>query len=545
MVPPNAMRVLGFLLAFLLTLAVATLWPGAFFIGKHEGDALHLLEIIFRMEAAERPHLDFMTPIGVMAFAPIVAFLEAGLPAGQAIFAAQITVGCVLLPAVWWVGVSRLSGPWPYIFGAIVLTLAVALVHGQSQRSASISMHYNRWAWAVAFVAIAVSVLPAKFRQSVLWDGGVVGLALCALALTKMTYFVAFGPVVLLGAAMLGSWRVLAVACVFGVCVATGVTGVYGVAFWGAYAGDLLSVARSDLRSYPSEPFVAVIAAPAFIGASLIAVASVIVLRQGQRAIAGLLLLLLLPGFFYVTFQNFGNDPQWLMLLAVLLVAQQPAQGVRNARGWSMAQATLLLAVAALAMSSASFFNMLYSPFRHAATDVSVFTRMLPREARHTDLMVMTTRAWNIDATQPMTGRGAGIGPALWPVPAKEDRPAPGSFNAEVLTGCDLKGGMVGWLQLVADDLRAAGYAGASVYVADLFSGIWLFGDFARLPGGAPWYYGGLSGFEGARYVVVPVCAVSQAVRKKITAQIDATGIVMTQVRRTPFYTLFEKPQAP
>jgi hypothetical protein len=83
------------------------------------------------------------------------------------------------------------------------------------------------------------------------------------------------------------------------------------------------------------------------------------------------------------------------------------------------------------------------------------------------------------------------------------------------------------------------------VYVADLFSGIWLFGDFARLPGGAPWYYGGLSGFEGARFVVVPVCAVSQAVRKKITAQIDATGIVMTQVRRTPFYTLFEKPQAP
>ncbi|MFT6223845.1 MAG: hypothetical protein ACJA1F_001691 [Paracoccaceae bacterium] len=535
------MGVLGFLSVFLLTLSIATLWPGAFFIGKHEGDALHLLEIIFRMEAAERPHLDFMTPIGVMAFAPIVAFLEAGLPAGQAIFAAQITVGCVLLPAVWWVGVSRLSGPWPYIFGAIVLTLAVALVHGQSQRSASISMHYNRWAWAVAFVAIAVSVLPAKFRQSVLWDGGVVGLALCALALTKMTYFVAFGPVVLLGAGMLGSWRVVAVVCVFGICVATGVTGVYGVAFWGAYAGDLLSVARSDLRSYPGEPFVAVIAAPAFIGASLIAVASVIVLRQGQRAVEGLLLLLLLPGFFYVTFQNFGNDPQWLMLLGVLLAAQRPAQGVYNARGWSMAQATLLLAVAALAMSSASFFNMLYSPFRHAATDVSVFTRMLPRDARHTDLMVMTTRAWNIDVTQPMTG----IGAALWPVPAKADRPAPGFFNGEVLTGCDLKGGMVGWLQLVADDLRAAGYAGAPVYVADLFSGIWLFGPFARLPGGAPWYYGGLSGFAGARYVVVPVCAVSQAVRKKITAQIDATGVAMTQVRRTPFYTLFEKPQAP
>ena len=67
-----------FVLCVVLIVAIATLGgvavlKGGFYVAKHEGDTLHLLQIVFRMAEGEWPHLDFMTPIGVLAFWPIVA----------------------------------------------------------------------------------------------------------------------------------------------------------------------------------------------------------------------------------------------------------------------------------------------------------------------------------------------------------------------------------------------------------------------------------------------------------------------------------------
>ena len=83
----------------------------------------------------------------------------------------------------------------------------------------------------------------------------------------------------------------------------------------------MLTVAGSEVRAAPGEPLSAIMGAPAYLGGSLTAIAGVIFLRQGKVKTGGLILLLLIPGFFYVTYQNFGNDPQWLLLLAVLLLA--------------------------------------------------------------------------------------------------------------------------------------------------------------------------------------------------------------------------------
>ena len=59
------------MLAVLAVEAGISMWRGQLLVGKHEGDMLHLLEIVFRMADGEWPHLDFMTPIGFMAFAGI------------------------------------------------------------------------------------------------------------------------------------------------------------------------------------------------------------------------------------------------------------------------------------------------------------------------------------------------------------------------------------------------------------------------------------------------------------------------------------------
>ena len=59
----------------------------------YEGDALHLVDIVLRMALdAELPHRDFMTPLGVLGFAPIAGFVALGLGFGHAFLAAQALV---------------------------------------------------------------------------------------------------------------------------------------------------------------------------------------------------------------------------------------------------------------------------------------------------------------------------------------------------------------------------------------------------------------------------------------------------------------------
>jgi len=71
----NPVYFLAFLVAIVAALGGLALAKGGFYIGKHEGDTLHMVEIIFRIVAGEIPHLDFVTPIGGLAFAPAALFV--------------------------------------------------------------------------------------------------------------------------------------------------------------------------------------------------------------------------------------------------------------------------------------------------------------------------------------------------------------------------------------------------------------------------------------------------------------------------------------
>ena len=189
---PNPAILFGFFVAFIVAICGATLAKDGLYLGKHEGDMLHLADIVLRMAQGQVPHQDFMTPIGILAFWPIVEFVQWGFGIGTSIKLAQIAVSILILPALFWASYSRLSGLPAYLFGIFVIVLMTSLVHGEGESSLSISMHYNRWAWAVSFVVLILAMLPNRGDERPLLDGLFIGTGMFVLMMIKVTYFGAF-----------------------------------------------------------------------------------------------------------------------------------------------------------------------------------------------------------------------------------------------------------------------------------------------------------------------------------------------------------------
>lgn len=530
---PNPLALLAVLAAYVVAVSALSLLKGGLYIARHEGDMLHLLEILFRLERGELPHLDFMTPIGAVAFLPIHVFMVTGMGVDQAIHWAQTSVAAVLLPFVWWTAWTRFPGVWAYAFGLVCLVLPLALVHGETVDAVSISMHYNRWAWALAFVAIALAVLPARGRDSPLIDGALIGLCGAALVMIKVTYAVALGPAILVALLLRHERRTLVAALVAGAVVALAVTAWGGLGYWAAYIGDLREVAGSDVRPNPSLDLAATLVAPAYLAGTFAALAAVILLRRAGAEEGGLLVFLLLPGFAYVTYQNFGNDPQWLALLGFLVVILRDEAAPGAAR---MKAAVGYVAAVVFALVLPSFINLAYSPVRHALVDPEDYAPMLPSSERHEGFRTADIRAYRVDGRIPLDGEGSGL--EAYRALAERDEPA--TVAGEALPKCEVMLGLPAWLDAIAQDLADAGYAGnARIFAADVFSSHWLFNGGVPLVEGAPWYYGGLPGFDSADYLLVPLCPGLPPVQKSILELIDERGVTLREVRRTPLYILF------
>ncbi len=529
------------LVAAIMALAViafggAPLLKGAFYLGKHEGDAMHLADLVLRMADGQWPHLDFMTPIGILAIAPIAIFVKAGFGLGHAIFYAQILVAlCLFLPALH-VAKSRLTGIWPYAYGAFVMLLCLALVHGEAQNAISISMHYNRWSWAIAYVIIPIAVIEPLGPRRPWLDGALLGLGLAALVLLKVTYFVALAPGILVALLARRNGRAILAAVIAGLIVAAAMTALAGFQFWLAYLKDLLTVAASGERQAPGASFTGVIAEPLYMGGSLVLVAAVMLLRQAGRMVEGLALLVLMPGFFYIAYQNFGNDPQWLYLLALLAFILRPAAPVANRLGWDMRVALSYVGALALAFGAPSALNLAFSPFRHLATDTEDTVPLLPALAVHDDIRTLAPRLYTANIKLPYDRPGEPY--AAYRERAK--RPEPAVLNGEKLPECQLEGGMTAWFELVTDDLEKAGYGGSRLIATDLFSAYWMFGDFLSVRGAAPWYYGGVPGVANADYIVVPLCPMQPELRQQMLKALDEEGWALHEVRRTDLYILIQ-----
>ncbi|MCB2116681.1 MAG: hypothetical protein KDE00_10390 [Rhodobacteraceae bacterium] len=537
---PRPLALAGLLALVVIVLGGLPLLKGAFYVGKHEGDTMHLAELVLRMANGQWPHLDFMTPIGVLAIAPIAIFVREGFGLGHAIFYAQILVALTLFLPVMRVALSRLTGPWPYLYGAFVMLLCLALVHGEAESSVSISMHYNRWAWAVSYIVLPLAILAPLGTPRPWLDGLIVGVGMGLLVLTKVTYFAAFAPAVTVALLARRERTMLLAALIGGLGVAALTTAIAGPDFWAAYLKDLMTVAGGDARSAPGESFVDVIVAPLYMGGSLAIIAAVIFLRQAGRQVEGLALLVLMPGCFYVAYQNFGNDPQWLYLVAMLSFLLRPDYGHRNGMGWDLREALTVTGIAALCFGAPSAINLAFSPWRHLASPSEDTVPMLPRLAAHDDVLSPAQRLYTVNYKRPYDRPEDPFAP--WRKYAKrEDVPV---LNGEELGECQIEGGITTWFEIVTDDLTNAGYAGSAILGTDLYSAYWMFGDFKPVKGAAPWYYGGLPGVENADYIVVPTCPMAFTLRSSMLKSLKEQGWSLREKHRHPLYILLE-PVAP
>ena len=411
-------------------------------------------------------------------------------------------MSAVVAPGAWWAATRRLDGWLAVGFAVAPLILAGAVVYGATGTGISLSMHYNRWAWAVVFAPLLIAALPAR-RPGEVWDGVIVGLSMAVLALLKITFFVGFAPAVLVGLILRRAWLTLIISVVAGLAVCVAVTMAYGVSFWMAYLNDLREISSSGVRSAPVEAQVShVVIWPKYLGATLVGIGTLWWVRKQGSGMNSLLvtMALILPGGIYAAYQNYGHDPIWLIWWGIVVLALRP-------KGQAAGGVPMVLGVAALAMVFPVAVNMALSPVRPLTQPKAAFEPLLTEADR---LYGVTAR---FDAE---TGKQN----------LRSDK-------------CQLIGGAVSRMRREVEILQAHGLGGRPVLEADLLNVQWLFGG-VPLKGGAPWYFGGLPGFEAAELVVVPSCPADPAARDMILKKIEAQGVTLALVLQDGMMDVFE-----
>lgn len=531
-----------FLLAGLLALFTlgygALPWlAGGLYLDTHEGDSYHLLDVLTRMERGEVPHLDFVTPLGALAFWPVHWLIGAGQSAGAALILSQLGVALCLWPFVVYAASTRLPRGLAVYFGCVTLGLVLALSYGTATSGVGISMHYNRWAWAVSFVMLLMALVPSRAVSRPLVDGGVIGLLGAALLLLKVTYFITLAPVAAIGLAGMHGFRGLGSAVMAGFAVVAVVAVAQGPGFWLAYLDDLLLVAGTEYRPNLGTPFGDIVAGPGYVGATIVGLTAAMMIRRVVSPATGVAVLLMVPGFLYIAYQNSGNDPQWLLFLPVLLLALRPEPGARAFFGADLRAAMSVAAVAGFALFFPSFFNIASSPLAHLSFDKSRFLPMLPEAAGHQDIFVRRDRAYMTTA-QIFKDQE----PGAWARYGDEIGRAPVSALQGVsFPHCEWQAGSRALLETLGGDLEAAGLPeDSTLFTADLLAAYWLFAPVRPAEGSAPWYYGGLTGMANTDYVMVPKCAFTAGVRDLMIRELAASGVALTLVRDNDLMALFQ-----
>ena len=532
---PNPLLLTAILLVFVALYGGATFAVGGLYLDTHEGDSFHLLDILTRMERGDVPHIDFMTPLGALGFWPIAGLIDQGYSAGMAAILAQIGVAVILLPLVVYTASTRMSRGVGTYFGCVTLGLVLALSYGTATSGVGISMHYNRWAWSVAFVVLALVFLPAKTQRPVL-DGVLVGLLTAALLLLKITYFVVLLPVAVLALLGMLGLRAVIAATVAGLGVVLAVALTQGFGFWFAYLADLRHVVGNDVRPFVGMTFDKIVAGAPYIGATLLGLATVLMVRRIAPPLVGLAVLILIPGFLYITYQNFGNDPAWLLFLPVFLLSLRPEVGRDDLFGVDLSRAMGMASIAAFALFFPSFFNIATSPLAHLSFDKSRFIPMLPAEHGHQDVFIRADRAYTTTA---QVFKDQEPGP--WAAYAERAGRAPlTEFQGITFPQCEFGAGSRAMFETIGAELAEAGLPdGSRLFAADLLAAYWFFAPVSPAPGSAPWYYGGLTGFEQTDYVLIPKCGFVNGVRALVIEEMKASDYRFTLARDNALYALF------
>jgi len=512
-----------------------TLWPSRILISAHEGDLLHMIDAGIRMAEGEMPHLDFMTPIGILGFAPFALFLKLGSAAGQAAILANLLVCLVLLPATWWLGTSRFTPRMAYLFGAMIIVLTTAMVHGDGSSQIGFSMYYNRWAWAVTFIILATLLFRANAGRASRWvDPLIIGLGMAMLALTKMSFFVPLVPAVIVIMLAKKQYRLAVLSIVTGALVGGIVVLVLGIDFILAYADDLLTVASGTAgRDFPGLDISGVLSDPSMLSATFVLLGSAIFFRKTGRMHQGLVMLILTPVFIYITYQNWGNDPKWLFFVIFYIAANLPGPNRKPFLGMPARQLGIVLTTIAATAAVPSFASLLGSTPRSAFASFENAAK-IPLPENLADL-------WMPEQRVLVSGQTIGFIDQSEP-----DETAPIQINGTELLACQIEGGYIAYVSAIAQELEAkADLSGKQVLIADVLNIVWLMGDTARVKGGPVWYYNDTAGFEAAEYFLVPRCALRPNSRESMVKNMLETGWALEAVYGSSLLDLYKIIRAP
>ncbi|MEM8740513.1 MAG: hypothetical protein AAGE13_03365 [Pseudomonadota bacterium] len=504
-------------LAVWVGIAVLLLAPGHLAISGIEGDVLHALDGAARIAEGARQHVDFATPLGLIAFGLPAELLAAGFGPGRALILSNIIVAALILPALIWLRITRLSPLLAALLALWALFETTVLVHDDVTATVTMALYYNRWCWAVFILMAVVLLIPVRDGQrAALGDGLILGLGAAFLVLVKLTFMVALILPLLVWILSGKRWRVLAGALASGTLALAAATLWSGdLLVWPAYLADLLQVATSDTRPQPGMTLPEVMAAPQFIMGSFALVASIMVLRMAGLKAQGLMLLTLMPGMIYVTYQNWANAPVWLVVLTLLLLDARPRlPETRRAAGMPARTALGALTIVAVTQVAPYVANVVASPFRHLAVDTEEYSDQMPVPGWD-DLLFLAQRNAIAIGQVPMAPP-----PPDLSLQAKWDLTAV-SFQGREFAACAFTSGLSTQMQGRAESLSALpDLAQANVMTVDLLNVTWMFAGGRPLPGGSPWYYGGTKGFETADWFVVPTCPQSTLVRALILEEL-------------------------
>jgi hypothetical protein len=240
------------------------------------------------------------------------------------------------------------------------------------------------------------------------------------------------------------------------------------------------------------------------------------------------------PGFYYVTFQNYGNDPLWIVFVVIFLMAHRPERDMRNGLGWEVRGMAALIAGAGLAIIAPIYLNVLTSPLRHFAVDTARYAPFLPEVAR--DIQTADLRSKTVTAIARIGADDPTLAPFVEAIPDEVTHLAGVNFRE-----CQLQIGTVAMMQGIgADVAQIIPAQGARLYVLDVTSAYWIPAKMVAATGSAPWYYGGLPGFSAAEYLLVPQCPSVLSLRNSMIKEVKALeGVSFSLIKETELYAFY------
>lgn len=520
-----------FILGLFGLLTLARVNDGSVLVMNFGGDALHMAQIVLRMADGQIPHQDFMTPLGAMAFLPIVWLVNLGFGVGTAFAYASVLIGLFLLPALYWIGVSRLAPSGALGLAVVVLVGVLALVHGGVDATVTLSMYYNNWCWAVAGLVVVQVVLPSQKEGRVagIVEPLILGCAMGFLVLTKATFAVFLLPAVLVSLLVAGRLRLLGAGIVVALVFLLAFTVKFGLyTYWAGYVQDLMFVAQSNVRAQPGDALSILVLRPVQFVGVLGLFAGFMFLRQAQKPLSALVFMLLGVGWILISHQNWQNDPHWLAIAGLIMIGMSGDVVRYNRFGWPLQTALRVVAVVFFVAAAPLWLAQAQSLLIHQSLDSSGFSARLA-DKRHDSLKFQNVKGAVYWIKTPH--------PVLGAQPQKAD-----SFAGWDLPSCEKSDDTVVELEATGKALDALPYTNdAQVLYADWVNAVWLFSNTQPLKNGAPWYYGGTPGFENAQYLVVPKCPLGTAVRRIILQAVENDPALSFEFKEeTPFFYLFE-----